>query len=204
MKTSGLRAVPTMYAMQVKKMVCAAFLFVLSYPCEVLPAATALQRRFLTSLQCCPFVQNPPRGVEQGVNSILHQAYYQSCSPTSDITDIVDILGINVYNWCHRDDTFVTSGYQGIQAQFVQSGVNVPVMFSEYGCNQQDFSSDYPWTVNYRTWIQVPCIFNPQQMASSFSGGFAYTLVMGPNMRTAQVGPELALTVSVTFFTSIM
>ena len=125
------------------------------------------------------------------MNSILHQAYYMSCSPTSDVSDIVDILGINVYNWCHRDDTFVSSGYQNIQNQFINSGLNIPIMFSEYGCNQQDFASDYPWTVNYRTWIQVPCIFNPQQMASSFSGGFAYTLIMMPDRKYAQVCVKL-------------
>ena len=68
--------------------------------------------------------------------AILHQANYLSCSPTSDVSDIVDILGFNVYNWCSRVDTYVTSGYQNIQTQFTNSGVNVPVLFSEYGCNE--------------------------------------------------------------------
>jgi len=126
-------------------------------------------------------------GDTPGVLTILHEASYMSCSPSSDPNDVVDILGINVYNWCHTIDTYVTSGYKSIQEQFLNAGVQVPVIFSEFGCNQQEYASVYPWTSNYRRWLDVPTIFDPQQMASSFSGGIAYTLVMPPNAKAANV-----------------
>ena len=81
----------------------------------------------------------------------------------------------------------MTSGYQAVQQEFIKSGVQVPVMFSEFGCNQWDFLSGYPWTSNSRQWMQVPTIFDPQQMASSFSGGIAYTLIMAANAKAARV-----------------
>ena len=131
--------------------------------------------------------QYPPMGTDPVVQSILHQASYLSCSPSSDPNDVIDILGFNIYNWCSKADTYVTSGYQAVQQEFLKSGVRVPVMLSEYGCNEWDYLSGYPWTSNYRQWLQVPTIFDPQQMASSFSGGIAYTLVMAPNAKAARV-----------------
>lgn len=110
-----------------------------------------------------------------------------SCSPTSNPDDIVDILGINIYNWCSAVDTYESSGYKAVHKQFLDAGVKVPVMFSEFGCNEWDFSSRYPWTSKYRKWLQVPTIFNPEQIASSFSGGIAFTLVMAPNAKSANV-----------------
>ncbi|GAX79460.1 hypothetical protein CEUSTIGMA_g6901.t1 [Chlamydomonas eustigma] len=124
-------------------------------------------------------------GTDPVVRTILHQTSYMACSATNSLTDGVDIIGINVYNWCHVADTFVTSGYQSILQQFINSNMNTPFIFSEYGCNTQDFASPYPWTSNYRTWVQVPCLFSPSQMASYFSGGVAYTLVMAAGQKNA-------------------
>ena len=72
-------------------------------PCAVINGPD-LQQLTVYSL----WLQNPPMGDNPNVLSILRQVSYLSCAPTGDVADIVDIVGINAYNWCHASDTYQT------------------------------------------------------------------------------------------------
>lgn len=127
-----------------------------------------------------------------GPASITPQVKYLACSHDKDTDDTVDILGFNTYSWCHRDDT-----YAKVYERYVNElpkGLNVPVVLTEYGCagdkknlgDSNMYASQYPWTENYRTWDQVPHIYNSSEMGARFSGAFAYELIMYAEMRKWQ------------------
>ena len=88
--------------------------------------------------------------------------------------DKLDMLGINTYAYCSELTAFP---YQDILRDF--STYDIPMFFSEFGCNQGDFAQVYPYQVGGRTFKQVDFMMN--SMKDSFSGGMVYEYSMHSN-----------------------
>ena len=89
---------------------------------------------------------------------VLDLAHYMDCGTESRAT--IDFFGYNIYSWC-GDATYQSSNYEKHTQEY--SSFNVPVFFSEYGCNQ----------VRPRKWTEVAALFGPQ-MTPVWSGGLVY------------------------------
>ncbi|RDL37341.1 1,3-beta-glucanosyltransferase [Venustampulla echinocandica] len=87
---------------------------------------------------------------------------YLRCTTTADASDpsIADIFALNSYSWC-GDSSFKTSSYDTLVADF--KGTNVPIFFSEYGCNEP----------TPRIFTEVPVLYGPL-MTPVLSGGLVY------------------------------
>jgi hypothetical protein len=84
---------------------------------------------------------------------------YLGCDLANSTTSHIDFFGLNDYEWC-GDSSFMQSGYNKLVHLF--SGTNIPVFFSEYGCNN----------VEPRTFTNVPVLYGDQM--SVLSGGLVY------------------------------
>jgi 1,3-beta-glucanosyltransferase GAS3 len=70
------------------------------------------------------------------VRSVLFDSWnYFRCAESGDSNDMsmADLFALNSYSWC-GDSSFTTSGYDTLVAGF--TGTNVPVFYSEFGCNK--------------------------------------------------------------------
>ncbi len=83
---------------------------------------------------------------------------YLACGTNS--SEAVDFFGLNAYEWCGRS-SFSTSGYSELQRN--ASDYNVPIFFSETGCN----------TVRPRTFADQASIFG-DNMSNTWSGAIIY------------------------------
>jgi len=93
--------------------------------------------------------------------------------------DKIDVYGINIYTWCALDSSSSSkSTYQKVADTY--SHYEVPVVLTEYGCNQGDFKSDYGFDEGQRTWKQVEAIFS-SELSDTISGAFAYQYSMTGN-----------------------
>jgi len=90
---------------------------------------------------------------------------YLACS--SNYAQSIDFYGLNSYEWC-GDATYETSGYSNLQA--MTEGYNVPIFFSETGCN----------VGGERTFEDQNAIFGPQ-MVNTWSGSIIYEWVQETN-----------------------
>lgn len=88
----------------------------------------------------------------------LPMAQYFCCG--SDDDGRADFYGINMYEWC-GDATFQSSGYAARTKEF--AGLNVPLFFSEYGCN----------AVQPRKFTEVAALYS-DEMTDVWSGGIVY------------------------------
>jgi len=60
---------------------------------------------------------------------------YLACGTNS--SDAVDFFSLNAYEWCGSSSTYMTSGYSQLQAN--ASSYNIPIFFSETGCNTPEY-----------------------------------------------------------------
>lgn len=84
---------------------------------------------------------------------------YLGCQLENSTYSKMDFFGLNDYEWC-GDSTYTQSGYDKIVGDF--EGTDIPVFFSEYGCN----------LVSPRTFTNVPVLFGSEMTV--LSGGLAY------------------------------
>lgn len=84
---------------------------------------------------------------------------YLGCELSNSTESKIDFFGLNDYEWC-GDSSFTESGYDSLVKMF--DGTNIPVFFSEYGCNN----------VEPRTFTNVPVLYGDQM--SVMSGGLVY------------------------------
>jgi hypothetical protein len=71
------------------------------------------------------------------VREVLQDTYtYLACSidGTSNDNTTAEHFGLNAYSWCGADATYISAGYDTLVSMF--SNADIPVFFSEYGCNQ--------------------------------------------------------------------
>lgn len=84
---------------------------------------------------------------------------YLGCELENSTYSKMDFFGLNDYEWC-GDSTYKESGYSTIVSDF--EGTDIPVFFSEYGCN----------LVSPRTFTNVPVLFGEEMTV--LSGGLVY------------------------------
>jgi len=112
--------------------------------------------------------KHSPRKIPVGysaadVRSVLFDSWnYFRCEENGDADDtsVADIFALNSYSWC-GDSSFETSGYNTLVAGF--SGTNIPVFYSEFGCNKP----------SPRVFTEIGTIYSDQMMPT-FSGGIVY------------------------------
>ena len=90
---------------------------------------------------------------------------YLACG--SDYSQSIDFYGLNAYEWC-GSATYQTSGY--INLQSMAEGYNIPIFFSETGCN----------VGGERTFADQAAIFGPD-MIDTWSGSIIYEWVQETN-----------------------
>lgn len=84
---------------------------------------------------------------------------YLGCELKNSTYSKMDFFGLNDYEWC-GDSSFTESGYSTLVTDF--AGTDIPVFFSEYGCNN----------VSPRTFTNVPVLYGDQM--TELSGGLVY------------------------------
>lgn len=84
---------------------------------------------------------------------------YLGCELANSTYSKMDFFGLNDYEWC-GDSSFTESGYNTLVTDF--AGTDIPVFFSEYGCNLV-----YP-----RTFTNVPVLYGDEM--TELSGGLVY------------------------------
>ncbi len=90
---------------------------------------------------------------------------YLACG--SEPNQIIDFFGLNSYEWC-GSATYQTSGYINLQA--MAEGYNIPIFFSETGCN----------VGGSRTFNDQAAIFG-SEMVNTWSGSIIYEWVQEAN-----------------------
>lgn len=94
------------------------------------------------------------------VSDVLLDTFnYLACTLSNDTMSKVDFFGLNDYEWC-GDSTFSESGYDKQITNFAKT--DIPVFFSEYGCNN----------VKPRTFTNVPVLYGSEML--ELSGGLVY------------------------------
>lgn len=84
---------------------------------------------------------------------------YLGCALGNSTSSNIDFFGLNDYEWC-GNSTYTESGYNKLVSMF--EGTNIPVFFSEYGCNE----------VEPRTFTNVEAMYGDQMTV--LSGGLVY------------------------------
>ncbi|PQE33923.1 glycoside hydrolase family 72 protein [Rutstroemia sp. NJR-2017a WRK4] len=105
---------------------------------------------------------------------------YLACGTNS--SESIDFFGLNAYEWC-GDSDFSTSGYKTLDTY--AQGYNIPIFFSETGCN----------TVKPRTFQDQTAILG-SDMDSLWSGAIIYEWIEETNdYGLISYGPTVAATV---------
>ncbi len=98
------------------------------------------------------------------VRSVLLDSWnYFRCAENGSASadpSVADVFALNSYSWC-GNSTFQESGYSDLVAGF--KGSNIPVFYSEYGCNKP----------SPRVFTEVATIYG-SQMIPPFNGGIVY------------------------------
>lgn len=149
-----------------------------------MPCVKALARDARKFMKNCPNMRNVPlmyaaTDFENPAKQTI--ADYLTCDQ-SEGGGAIDFYGINVYTWCAKASTVRTQSSYGVLVDQFRY-YNVPLVLSEFGCNQGDFKSNYGnnWT-HQRTWKSAgpPGLFS-SEMKDIFSGGLAYQYSMTAN-----------------------
>ncbi|QSZ37563.1 hypothetical protein DSL72_008661 [Monilinia vaccinii-corymbosi] len=90
---------------------------------------------------------------------------YLACG--TNTSETIDFFGLNAYEWC-GDSDFSTSGYKTLDTY--AAGYNIPIFFSETGCN----------TVKPRTFKDQTAILGPE-MNDQWSGAIIYEWIEEAN-----------------------
>ena len=104
------------------------------------------------------------------VRDVLFDTWrYLQCSLDGTANDLshADLFALNSYSWCGKS-SFTESGYDKLVAGF--TGSNVPIFYSEYGCNE----------VTPRPFDEVQSIYSSDMM-DVFSGGILYEFSEEPS-----------------------
>lgn len=104
------------------------------------------------------------------VRKVLFDTWnYLQCYLDGDADDMshADLFALNSYSWC-GESTFTESGYDKLVAGF--AGSNVPIFYSEYGCNEP----------TPRRFDEVQSIYSAN-MTDVFSGGIVYEYSQEPH-----------------------
>jgi hypothetical protein len=149
-----------------------------------MPCVKALARDARKFMKNCPGLRSVPlmyaaTDFENPAKQIV--ADYLTCDQTEE-GGAVDIYGINVYTWCARASTVRTQSSYGVLVDQFRY-YNIPLILSEFGCNQGDFRSTAGnnWT-KQRTWKSAgPSGLFSNEMKDGFSGGLAYQYSMTAN-----------------------
>ncbi|EFX05374.1 beta-glucanosyltransferase gel2 [Grosmannia clavigera kw1407] len=106
-----------------------------------------------------------PRAIGVGysaadVDTMLSDTWnYLGCTLANSTYSRIDFFGLNDYEWC-GDSSYTESGYNKLVAEFADT--DIPVFFSEYGCN----------LVTPRTFTNVPVLYGSEM--TGLSGGLVY------------------------------
>lgn len=84
---------------------------------------------------------------------------YLGCELDNSTYSKMDFFGLNDYEWC-GDSSYTESGYSNLVTDF--AGTDIPVFFSEYGCNN----------IRPRTFTNVPVLYGDEM--AGLSGGLVY------------------------------
>jgi hypothetical protein len=106
------------------------------------------------------------------VRSVLQDSWaYLTCSIDGEAGDISrgEIFGLNSYSWCGDKATYTTAGYNVLVDLFKTT--NVPVFFSEYGCN---IPIGTP-----RVFNEVQALYGPNM--TGLNGGLVYEYSQEPS-----------------------
>src|ERR1700759_4571515 len=114
--------------------------------------------------------KHSPRHIPVGysaadVRTVLQDTFnYLTCSIDGSNTDPTaqEHFGLNSYSWCGASATFTSAGYDVLVSMF--KGTNIPVFFSEYGCNQP---AGVP-----RVFNEVQALYGPNM--TGLNGGLVY------------------------------
>jgi len=105
---------------------------------------------------------------------------YLACG--NNASESIDFFGLNAYEWC-GDTTYSVSGYQELNTD--AQGYNIPIFFSETGCNKPE-----PRTFQDQTAILGP------DMDDTWSGAIIYEWIEETNnYGLISYGPQVAATV---------
>ncbi|AET40399.1 uncharacterized protein Ecym_5666 [Eremothecium cymbalariae DBVPG len=103
--------------------------------------------------------RNIPVGYSSNDDAATREAITDYFACGSD-AEKADFYGINMYEWC-GESTFEKSGYADRTKEF--SRVDIPVFFSEYGCNE----------IRPRKFTEVEALYG-DDMTDVWSGGIVY------------------------------
>jgi hypothetical protein len=107
-----------------------------------------------------------PRSIGVGyaaadVSAVLADTWeYLGCELANSTYSKMDFFGLNDYEWC-GDSSYTNSGYDKLVTMF--TGTDMPVFFSEYGCNK----------VTPRVFTEVAALYG-DNMNGVLSGGLVY------------------------------
>lgn len=98
---------------------------------------------------------------------LMDTANYFMCDLKNSTSSRSDFFGLNSYSWC-GNSSYSKSDYDVLTEDF--SNASLPILFSEYGCNE----------VQPRYFTEVQALYG-KQMTQSFSGGLVYEYTQEKN-----------------------
>lgn len=139
------------------------------------------QKKFIRDMRAyiasCSTLRQIPVGVvlaDSADQRELNAKYYNCRTNSSDEYENAQWYGLNVYQYCDGTVTSVdkAEGYQGLLSDFQAYQMNIPVLFTEFGCLDKSFPTVDGYAAQ-RTWLQAGWIHS-KTFREQFNGGFAF------------------------------